>query len=159
LLATEIDSTEMDGDKKPEPGSPGLWKAKQPNSTDASVGQRMRLRRMLVGMSQDRLGELLDLTFQQIQKYEKGTNRIGAGRLFELAGILGVPISFFYEDADANAQAGGFAEGEEPPPVMEFLASGEGVQLNIAFMRIKDVKVRKCILHLVRQLADGGDLP
>ena len=65
------------------------------------------------------------------------------------------PVSFFYEDADANAQAGGFAEGEEPPPVMEFLASGEGLQLSLAFMRIKDVKVRRRILDLVRSLADG----
>jgi transcriptional regulator with XRE-family HTH domain len=116
----------------------------------------MRLRRTLIGMSQDRLGKLLDLTFQQVQKYEKGINRIGAGRLFEVAGILGVPVSFFYEGANAQA---GFAEGEEQQPVMEFLAGGEGLQLNIAFMRIKGVKVRKCILNLVRQLADGGDLP
>ena len=127
---------------------------KQANPVDAHVGHRVRLRRMLIGMSQERLGELLGLTFQQVQKYEKGINRIGAGRLFEVAGILGVPISFFYEDADANAQAGGFAEGEEPPPVMEFLASGEGLQLSLAFMRIKDVKVRRRILDLVRSLAD-----
>src|ERR1700694_517945 len=120
--------------EKPQPAGSSSANAKQPNSTDASVGQRMRLRRMLVGMSQDRLGELLDLTFQQIQKYEKGTNRIGAGRLFEVAGILGVPVSFFYEGA--NAQTGGFTKDQEPRPVMEFLASGEGLQLNIAFMRI-----------------------
>ena len=114
---------------------------------------------MLIGMSQERLGELLGLTFQQVQKYEKGINRIGAGRLFEVAGILGVPVSFFYEDADANGQSGGLVEGEEPPPVMEFLASGEGLQLSLAFMRIKDVKVRRRILDLVRSLSDeaGGD--
>jgi transcriptional regulator with XRE-family HTH domain len=113
---------------------------------------------MLVGMSQERLGELLGLTFQQVQKYEKGINRIGAGRLFEVANILGVPISFFYEDVGANASASGFAESEEPPPVMEFLSSGEGLQLSLAFMRIKDVKVRRRILELVRSLAenDGG---
>ena len=114
---------------------------------------------MLIGMSQERLGELLGLTFQQVQKYEKGINRIGAGRVFEVAGILGVPVSFFYEDADANGPSSGLAEGEEPPPVMEFLASGEGLQLSLAFMRIKDVKVRRRILDLVRSLADedGGD--
>src|ERR1700716_258054 len=105
----------MDGDTKPEPGSSSLPKAKHLNSTDAYVGQRIRLQRMAVGMSQNRLGELLDLTFQQIQKYEKGINRIGAGRLFEVAGILGVPVTFFYEDADANAQAGGCAAGGAPP--------------------------------------------
>jgi transcriptional regulator with XRE-family HTH domain len=111
---------------------------------------------MLVGMSQERLGELLGLTFQQVQKYEKGINRIGAGRLFEVASILGVPINFFYEDVGAaNASAPGFAESEEPPPVMEFLSSGEGLQLSLAFMRIKDVKVRRRILELVRSLAEN----
>src|SRR5438477_11394247 len=89
---------------------------KQANPIDAQVGHRVRLRRMLVGMSQERLGELLGLTFQQVQKYEKGINRIGAGRLFEVAGILGVPISFFYEDVDAGSTAGGCA-GEPPPPM------------------------------------------
>ena len=111
---------------------------------------------MLIGMSQERLGELLGLTFQQVQKYEKGINRIGAGRLFEVAGILGVPVSFFYEDADSSRPASGFSEGGEPPPVMEFLASGEGLQLSLAFMRIKDVKVRRRILDLVRSLAEGN---
>ena len=108
---------------------------------------------MLVGMSQERLGELLGLTFQQVQKYEKGINRIGAGRLFEVAGILGVPISFFYEDVDTGRSTIGFADGGEPPPVMEFLSSGEGLQLSLAFMRIKDTKVRRRILELVRSLA------
>ena len=112
---------------------------------------------MLVGMSQERLGELLGLTFQQVQKYEKGINRIGAGRLFEVSEILGVPISFFYEDIEPRLKAGGFAEEEEPPPVMEFLSSGEGLQLSLAFMRIKDAKVRRRILELVRSLANEGD--
>jgi transcriptional regulator with XRE-family HTH domain len=131
---------------------------KQANPVDAHVGHRVRLRRMLIGMSQERLGELLGLTFQQVQKYEKGINRIGAGRLFEVAGILGVPVSFFYEDAESNGTASGFSEAGEPPPVMEFLASGEGLQLSLAFMRIKDVKVRRRILDLVRSLADENGL-
>jgi transcriptional regulator with XRE-family HTH domain len=131
---------------------------KQANPVDAHVGHRVRLRRMLIGMSQERLGELLGLTFQQVQKYEKGINRIGAGRLFEVAGILGVPIGFFYEDADANGTASGFSEAGEPPPVMEFLASGEGLQLSLAFMRIKDLKVRRRLLDLVRSLGDGNGL-
>src|SRR5438477_12750561 len=92
---------------------------KQANPIDAQVGHRVRLRRMLVGMSQERLGELLGLTFQQVQKYEKGINRIGAGRLFEVGGILGVPISFFYDDVGAGARASGFGDGEWPPPVTE----------------------------------------
>jgi transcriptional regulator with XRE-family HTH domain len=127
---------------------------KQANPVDAHVGNRVRLRRMLVGMSQERLGDLLGLTFQQVQKYEKGVNRIAAGRLFEISGILGVPISFFYEDVDAR-RATGFAEGAEPPPVMEFVSSGEGLQLSLAFMRIQDPKVRRRILDLVRSL--GGE--
>jgi transcriptional regulator with XRE-family HTH domain len=130
---------------------------KQANPVDAHVGHRVRLRRMLVGMSQERLGELLGLTFQQVQKYEKGINRIGAGRLFEVAGILGVPISFFYEDAESGATAGGFAEEKEPPPVMEFLSSGDGLQLSLAFMRIKNAKVRRRLVDLVRSLADDDD--
>jgi len=109
---------------------------------------------MLIGMSQERLGEMLGLTFQQVQKYEKGINRIGAGRLFEVAAILGVPVSFFYEDVDGKAANTGGSTREEPPPVMEFLSSGEGLQLSLAFMRIKDVKVRRRILDLVRSLAD-----
>src|SRR5690242_8141806 len=109
---------------------------------------------MLVGMSQERLGELLGLTFQHVQKYEKGINRIGAGRLFEVAGILVHPISFFYDDFDSGASACGFAEGLAPLPVMEFLSSGEGLQLSLAFMRIKDVKVRRRILELVRSLSE-----
>lgn len=126
---------------------------KQANPVDAHVGNRVRLRRMLVGMSQERLGELLGLTFQQVQKYEKGVNRIAAGRLFEISNILGVPISFFYEDVGGH-RAPGFAEGSEPPPVMEFVSSGEGLQLSLAFMRIGDPKVRRRILDLVRSIAN-----
>ena len=130
---------------------------KQANPVDAHVGHRVRLRRMLVGMSQERLGELLGLTFQQVQKYEKGINRIGAGRLFEVAGILGVPISFFYEDAESGATTNGFAEEKEPPPVMEFLSSGDGLQLSLAFMRIKNAKVRRRLVDLVRSLANEDE--
>lgn len=128
---------------------------KQANPVDARVGHRVRLRRMLMGMSQERLGELLGLTFQQVQKYEKGVNRIGAGRLFEIASILSVPVSFFYEDAAAALTATpGFAEDDESGSVMEFISSGEGLQLTLAFMRIKDPKVRRRILDLVRELSD-----
>ena len=137
---------------------------KQANPVDAHVGHRVRLRRMLVGMSQERLGELLGLTFQQVQKYEKGVNRIGAGRLYELAGILGVPVSFFYEGM--NGAGGPQVEGAEqpqpqpggrPPAVMEFVATGEGLQLSLAFMRIRDGKVRRKILDLVRSLGEDDE--
>ncbi len=131
----------------------GAVPKKNTNPVDAQVGSRVRLRRMLIGMSQERLGELLGLTFQQVQKYEKGLNRIGAGRLFDIARILGVPIDYFYE-ALAGAPNRGFAENDASPPVMEFVSSGEGLQLSLAFMRIKDSKVRKRVLDLVKSLAE-----
>lgn len=107
---------------------------------------------MLIGMSQERLGELLGLTFQQVQKYEKGVNRIGAGRLFEVSRILGVPIDYFYEGVDGHANAN--ANDANSPPIMEFVSSGEGLQLSLAFMRIKDPKVRKRVLDLVKSLSE-----
>ena len=123
---------------------------KQANPVDIQVGNRVRIRRMLIGMSQEKLGELLGLTFQQVQKYEKGVNRIGAGRLFDVARILGVPIDYFYEGIAAPAAG----EPAGAPPVMEFVSSGEGLQLSLAFMKIKDAKVRKRFLDLVKSLAE-----
>lgn len=132
---------------------------KQANPIDAQVGTRVRLRRMLIGMSQEKLGEMLGLTFQQVQKYEKGVNRIGAGRLFHVAQILGVPIDYFYEGVieQMPGAAQGFAEEPARPPVMDFLSTGEGLQLTLAFMRIKDAKVRKRVLELIRSLAEGAE--
>jgi len=127
---------------------------KKTNTIDAQVGNRVRIRRMLVGMSQERLGDLLGLTFQQVQKYEKGVNRIGAGRLFEIARILDVPIDFFYNGVGTTA--GGFAEAGAP--VMEFVSSNEGLQLSLAFMKIKDSKVRKRVLDLVKSLAEEEEV-
>jgi transcriptional regulator with XRE-family HTH domain len=131
---------------------------KQANPIDAQVGNRVRLRRMLIGMSQEKLGELLGLTFQQVQKYEKGVNRIGAGRLFQIAHILGVPIGYFYEGVIGDGDGlTGLPEENGGPPLMEFLSSGEGLQLSLAFMRIKEPKVRKRVLDLVKSLADGEE--
>ena len=125
---------------------------KQANPIDVQVGNRVRIRRMLIGMSQEKLCDLLGLTFQQVQKYEKGVNRIGAGRLFEMARILNVPVDFFYEGVNsAPLQAG---ESENGASVMEFVSSGEGLQLSLAFMKIKDSKVRKRVLDLVKSLAE-----
>lgn len=131
---------------------------KQANPIDAQVGTRVRLRRMLVGMSQEKLGDLLGLTFQQVQKYEKGVNRIGAGRLYQVAHILGVPVSYFYEDV-AGREAENVAAANDcgTQPVMEFLSSGEGLQLALAFMRIREGRVRKRVVDLVKSLADGGE--
>ena len=125
---------------------------KQANPIDVQVGNRVRIRRMLIGMSQEKLGDLLGLTFQQVQKYEKGVNRIGAGRLYEMSRILNVPVDFFYEGV--NGAAGQPGGGDEGAPVMEFVSSGEGMQLSLAFMKIKDTKVRKRVLDLVKSLAD-----
>jgi len=125
---------------------------KQTNPVDIQVGNRVRIRRMLIGMSQERLGELLSLTFQQVQKYEKGVNRIGAGRLFDVARILGVPIDYFYEGIHSQSNEGVAEDGA--PPVMEFVSSGEGLQLSLAFMKIKDAKVRKRVLDLVKSLSE-----
>jgi transcriptional regulator with XRE-family HTH domain len=129
---------------------------------DAHVGTRVRLRRMLLGMSQEKLGESLGLTFQQIQKYEKGVNRIGASRLYELSRVLGVPVGFFYDEAPADTADGllqsGFAEAEtQESYIVDFLGSREGLELNRAFLRIKDPKVRRSVVDLVRSLA--GETP
>ena len=131
--------------------------SRRPNPIDVHVGSRVRFRRMLLGMSQEKLGEKLGLTFQQIQKYEKGINRIGASRLFDLAQVLGVPIQFFYEEApSAEPQVAppGFAEKPEEGSIVEFLRSRDGLELNKAFVRISDVKARRAIVDLVRSLAN-----
>jgi transcriptional regulator with XRE-family HTH domain len=128
---------------------------KQPNPIDIHVGSRVRLRRMMLGMSQEKLGEHLGITFQQIQKYEKGTNRIGASRLQHIASTLQVPVAFFFEDAPGTPgdPPGGLNEARPAQYVVNFLSSSEGIQLNKAFVRIKDVKLRRRIIDLVRTVA------
>ena len=127
---------------------------KAPNPIDIYVGSRVRLRRMMLSMSQEKLGEHLGITFQQIQKYEKGTNRIGASRLQHIATVLEVPVSFFFEDAPGTPQeAAGLAESRPENYVIDFLSSSEGLQLNRAFVQIKDQKVRRKIVELVREIA------
>lgn len=128
---------------------------KSPNPIDIHVGSRVRLRRMMLGMSQEKLGEALGITFQQIQKYEKGTNRIGASRLQHTATVLKVPVSFFFEDAPGTPEeAMGFAENQPHSYVVDFLSSSEGLSLNKAFIRIKDARVRRRIVDLVQSLSD-----
>jgi len=130
---------------------------KKPNPIDTHVGSRIRLRRNMLGMSQEKLGENLGITFQQIQKYEKGTNRVGASRLQAIASILGVPVSFFFEDAPGQDHAGtGFSEESPTAFAMEFCSTPEGLQLNRAFFRIADPKVRRRIVDLVKALSDEG---
>ena len=133
--------------------------SRRPNPIDVHVGSRVRFRRMLLGMSQEKLGERLGLTFQQVQKYEKGINRIGASRLFDLAQVLGVPVQFFYEEAPTSAETlplvpDGFAEKPAENTIVEFLRSRDGLELNKAFVRISDAKARRAIVDLVRSLAN-----
>ena len=131
---------------------------KRPNPIDIHVGSRIRLRRNMVGMSQEKLGEMLGITFQQIQKYEKGTNRVGASRLQAISSILSVPVAFFFEDAPGQAGSeAGMSEDSSPGYVADFINSAEGLQLNRAFARIGDAKVRRRIVDLVRSLADEDD--
>lgn len=129
---------------------------KKPNPIDIHVGSRIRLRRTMLGMSQEKLGESLGITFQQIQKYEKGTNRVGASRLQNISSILNVPVSFFFEDAPgegSSSGASGMAEASSSNYVVDFLSSSEGLQLNRAFVKIGDPKVRRKLVDLVKALA------
>ncbi|MGB0086869.1 MAG: helix-turn-helix transcriptional regulator [Rhodomicrobiaceae bacterium] len=137
---------------------------RKPNPMDIHVGSRVRLRRMVIGMSQEKLGERMSLTFQQIQKYEKGTNRIGASRLYQLALILDVPVQFFFEDAPLSiasrgaAAAAGFAESRTEAYLLDFLNSRDGLELNRAFVKITDPKVRKRVVELVRALSEDANM-
>jgi transcriptional regulator with XRE-family HTH domain len=133
---------------------------KAPNPTDKHVGARVRMRRMMLSMSQEKLGDALGLTFQQVQKYEKGANRIGASRLQQIAHILQVPVSFFFDGAPnvPGQTTDGFAEAPSPAYVADFLATSDGLALTKAFMGIKDAKLRRRIVDLVQHIA-GDDKP
>jgi transcriptional regulator with XRE-family HTH domain len=128
--------------------------AKTPNPVDKYVGSRVRMRRIMLGLSQEKLGDALGLTFQQIQKYEKGTNRIGASRLHQIADILQVPVSFLFEGGPASSTTvEGLGEAPSPAYVSDFLATSEGLALTRAFTKITDAKLRRSIVDLVEQIA------
>lgn len=128
---------------------------KSPNPTDKYVGSRVRMRRLMLGMSQEKLGEKLGLTFQQVQKYEKGTNRIGASRLQHISQILKVPVSFFFEGVSPGGRA--VDDPAAKPPVADyvsdFLSSSDGLALTRAFITIKDSKLRRRVVDLVEEIA------
>ena len=126
---------------------------KSSNATDKHVGTRVHMRRLMLGMSQTKLGEAVGLTFQQIQKYEKGTNRIGAGRLQHIAHILHVPIPFFFEGLPQVSESGEESAAPSPAYVADFLATSDGLSLSKYFLRIENAKLRRCIVDLVEQIA------
>jgi len=127
---------------------------KAPNPVDKYVGSRVRMRRIMLGMSQEKLGEALGLTFQQIQKYEKGTNRVGASRLQQISEVLQVPVSFLFDGGPSGVVGEISAENASPSYIADFLATSEGLALTRAFMRIPDAKLRRSIVDLVEQIAD-----
>ena len=128
---------------------------KAPNPIDRHVGSRVRMRRMMLSMSQEKLGDALGLTFQQVQKYEKGTNRIGASRLQQISDILQVPVAFFFEGAPIlPGQTAGLGEAPSPAYISDFLATSDGLALTKAFVEIKDSKVRRRIVDLVEAIAN-----
>ena len=133
---------------------------KAPHPVDRYVGSRVRMRRIMLGMSQEKLGDALGLTFQQVQKYEKGTNRVGASRIQQISEILRVPVSFLFEGGPSGtANAEDFSEATSPAYVSDFLATSEGLALTRAFTRITDAKLRRCIVEMVEQIAarEGPD--
>lgn len=140
---------------------------RSPNPVDVHVGARVRLRRKLLKMSQEKLGERLGVTFQQVQKYERGANRVGASRLWKISEVLDVPVSFFYDGlsteygGQSESSALLAAEPDQAPLVYEFINSSDGVSLAKAVLEIKNKAVRRQILELARSLAksekDGGE--
>ena len=129
--------------------------SRKPNPTDVHVGGRVRYRRMITGMSQETLGARCGLTFQQIQKYEKGTNRIGASRLFQLSKILDVQPGYFFEDMNGAAAADAGEEGAEPlDEIQEFVRSKEGLSLIRTFLGISDPRVRTRVIALIKTMAN-----
>jgi transcriptional regulator with XRE-family HTH domain len=129
---------------------------KAPNPIDRHVGSRVRMRRMMLGMSQEKLGDALGLTFQQVQKYEKGSNRIGASRLQQISLILQVPVSFFFEGAPPPpGDSHGLVAPDGADHTTSLLSTSEGLALARAFTRISNVRLRRRIVDLVEEMAAG----
>ncbi len=129
----------------------------KPDPVDIHVGSRVRLRRTLLGMSQEKLGEAVSLTFQQIQKYERGANRIGASRLYQLSQILDVPVSFFYDGVGKPSYGPGFAETEKPAYEAEpnQFTKRETLELVRAYYRIPDQDIRKRVFEMVKAVGSA----
>ncbi len=129
---------------------------KAPNDVDRHVGARVRMRRILLGFSQEKLADALGLTFQQVQKYEKGTNRISASRLQQISGALGVPIDFFYSDGAPAGEVGGFADAGKPGYEADMMTT-DGLKLLRAFNAIEDPQTRKRLVELAQTLSTSAD--
>lgn len=129
-----------------------------PDPVDIHVGSRVRLRRTLLGMSQEKLGKALGLTFQQVQKYERGANRIGSSRLFQLSKILDVPVSFFFDEmtSDTAQKADGMAEGNKQVFEVDKLSRRETLELVRAYYKITDPSVRKKIFEMVKAVGSSA---
>ena len=125
--------------------------AKTPSPTDKHVGARVRMRRLMLGLSQEKLADGLGLTFQQVQKYEKGTNRIGASRLQQIANILKVPPQFFFEELP-KAKGAHYDAQPSPAYLNDFVSSNDGIALMKAFMAIESPALRRSIVHVVEQI-------
>jgi len=129
-----------------------------PNPVDLYVGSRVRMRRLMLGMSQTKLADTIRLTFQQVQKYEKGTNRMGASRLTQIAQVLQVPVSFFFEGAPGESStATGTAAASSTAYVSEFVSSRDGLALTKAFIGIKDAKLQRRIVNLVEEIMESRE--
>ena len=130
---------------------------RDPNFVDVHVGSRMRMRRQLVGMSQEKLGELLGITFQQVQKYEKGANRISASRLYYAAKILGVPVQFFFEELPGVEGHGGMGEPRGEDAVLSALMNVEGISLAKAFRDADSVNKRRLLATIAKVIAGAKE--
>jgi transcriptional regulator with XRE-family HTH domain len=136
-----------------------MMSPKAPGALDRYVGTRMRVRRLEVGMSQEKLGEALGITFQQVQKYEKGTNRVSISRLHQIAQALETPLSYFYEGgADGAGADGSFADPELAGVASDFLKLNEGRALMRSFVAMTTVQ-RRQVLDFVRQLTGDAGPP
>jgi transcriptional regulator with XRE-family HTH domain len=147
------------------PRRPGRPKIDTPNPIDVRVGARLRLRRKMLGLGQGKLGQSIGVTFQQVQKYELGTNRIGASRLHKLSRVLDVPVSFFFDDTDpVRAPAMGVTEAQAEASEADPLGTPETIELVRAYLAIGDATVRRRLLDLAKALvvesdATAGHLP
>ena len=162
MYAFGFESDERDNaimNSKPPVGRRRRRRSDKPNPIDVHVGARVRLRRTLLGMSQDKLGEAIGLTFQQVQKYERGANRVGASRLYDLSRVLDVPVSFFFDDLSPETAAAAGAPPSEREPAGQYepdpMMRRETLELVRAYYRITDPQIRRRLFDLTKAIANA----